>query len=1126
MYTGWSTVSLFTPAQLRIRMERAKDELEKLKKEPPKKKSKLPTLLVPVPPILVPIQDTRQMSAKNLKKGDIMTAEFLKDLFNVAQVIVDKMGSGESLNDPSSFRNPFEEWMKSIPEIPSIAVYGETRTRRLPVTLALKRTRPEMNCIDMLQDCMIKANFPMESPEIKFVLCQFSAACVMDTVLAKMVKKYVHKGCWIPPGLQMTEEPNSSYTIAWTCVARVAMLETLALRYEDKDLAFSAHVCMQMHCPLAIYIQNAPDISDYSLRLNRTMYDCVYPRPNCVCWCYSCWDMAPVIGNNGFFPNKSKRATGRRKKQEKKNDFNNPDHVHEHMVAGFNVLQNIFYKALPKKCVIRSTVDKIISETEVDSSIGTILLEIFYCSMLGGYPDVEFRPSFITLVHLYECFFVAPKPIYDMLEWFREKRNDEEDHFLFDENEDYHHLWEGHHCFPRSSESYVINKKRGYSCQAVDREFAKEKRNNFGMLPSLGKTSSKQTEDDKSYQRLLTMTFQEMMRFTIPNVPGLYNVIIKYRWTDIMKSVTNEMDTLRRCIDSATRLKHRNAMKMRRPAANKEYTFPQLFELAWPASVFLHTTQIVQNRENSPYQLYNPVNSFEDEVLLLINKLDSTRKTYIEMYNAFPDKRKFYERYEDILKTWAIFDPHNLGKAMYLPDYLEYRDPMFVKHITEFKVLSDQAHRIPEAPAKENVLFIGGIDISVVKRLEEIHQSQTGDSENTQLNNLLSSLAPGDLAFIRFFYAEHRERRKLQIYRLPRNILEKQKLAVVKKHKLNSVDEITPEMTTYLICPSCGDFKGYLANEDPRDVTAFGNDKAAVDPFTGKVYCANKIKKQSTTRIDKDQTEIQMDIEKHERRRKGEEMDSKDLKKHKRIHTCHWKSQEKNEVQMECNQTELIPFNLLGTWGVYDRDNYLLCMNCSCPMQLSSNSFKGAEYTCGNCTSEKSVVYSTCCAKCGVIFFPSDEMPFPIPSDAKKIMVKAELESRAAGLMDMPVYKKDWVAHTIFDDSPANSDASKVAFQDNPFGKYITPPKIAIVDPNSDKWIKTIYLCPDHDEGWTLFMDTPIKWSVLWSGLEGRWYSWYSEEQRIFIAKSPTSRQVDMMFFNRMERQTAKMSNK
>ena len=1062
-------------------------------------KKKNEPCLIFIPPSLVPIQDMRQMSIKTMKNGNILGADFVQDLFDVAEAIVCAACRGKPLDIPEIVENPKKYWSDGIPELPAIAVYGENKPRRLPITLALRRVNPSANCVTLLKEALLKTHVDIGKDEYKFILSSFSDACTMDDVLYRLMPTYVKTGTWKPSGLVDRTLKDPRFAIIWTCVTRIAILEILSLDYDKKDIAYCAHACMQMHCPLAIYVQTLKSYTNDNITQNKELYDCVYPNPGSVCWASSCWDISPILSNGGFFPNYgNKQPGGRRKRNEKKNDFTNPDHVSEQMIMGFRVLQSIFFKALPVKCVIRGMVDKIIQETKVDNAIGNILVEIFYCSMLGGYPNARFRPSFVGLMHLYEEFFVYPMTTMDRLEWFLAERKDERDDFLFDEHINYRHLWEGHHAFDTCSDAYRTNEKRGWSTMAVHRELNEERRRNFGSVPSLGKATGKRTKDSRNLQKLLMLTFQEMMGYTVPNVPALFQVIAKtYKWIEIMDNVTWQMDTIRRCIDSAIRIKHLNANRMCDSDLEKDMCFKEYYDLAWPPNVFIHTTLILQNRENNPYQWHKSAHSFDVEILNVINKIDAKRRTAIETFNT-ADRNTIPERTKDIVRKWGIWDPSNLKRVMYWCDYLEFKDPLFVRWLSEFKVLSDVCHVIPEMPSEENVLFGGGLDIDIVKKLRSLHKNKMAEPETKQLTEIMEALDPDDYVLIGFFYNNIQKRRSIQIYRMPQNILEKQQLAVMKKYKKTSLKDLLPSMTTYLICPCCDTFKAYLANADPRDVTAFGNAMAAVDPLTGKVYCANKVKKQSSTRQDKDHSEIKFDTERHNRKNTGGQLDPKDQKRHNRMYTCHWKSREKNEIQTECNNTELIPINLLGTWLLHNESNYVLCMNCGSPMQITSSCYKGDGYSCGNCTNNSTVTYNTCCAQCSRIFFSSEAEPIPISSETKRIIVKSQLDARQPGLMDMPVYEHSWVAHNIFDDSSDNGIISEIAFS---HANTIPAPKIASNESGGDPWNKTIYLCPDHDKEWMIFIEHPVKWSILYTGITQMWSSWYCDSSRTYMAR-------------------------
>lgn len=1063
------------------------------------------------------------MKLDTMRHGRIARSDFLQELFFTADHIVNRLVASAPLQymykrtdipelneEQDDAPDPYDPRTDRDVNVPCYSVYKDSQPRRLPVTLGLNRFNVTADCVQMLREAIIAADMDPELPLHKFALAPFGEACSMTVLREVLREEYVKKGCWMPLEVRWDTPESEGHTILWTCITKVAVLEYLALMYDKPQVAYCAHACLQMHCPLACYIQENPH-SDDQLRGNARMYNLIYPNPNQVCWAPRGWDLSPLMDECGFFTKQPIKATGsRRKKQTKKPELSEVNSILEQLRAGYTVLQDIFRKSLPFKCAIRGLVFRIREECKTDRSVGDILIELFHCSMLGGYPDAKFRPSFVTLMHLYNAFFIKPQNMDDMLSWFHKDRGEKRNDFLFDDSGPFRKVWDGHPFTPQISAAWEANCNKMWSVMAMDREAAEEKRRNTpatafvaGKGPIVRK--SKRVKESRNYQRLLMLSFQEMMVFMLPFDPALYQAIRgPCKWEHIAANATTQMDLVRRCIDSGMRLKQLNAMRMWDAVLKKDNPFPVLFAKAWPGDVFLATYGIVHSREFNVIQLQNSPLTFEAQVMTETSKIDTERRTMIETFNAMAHTRITKEM-EAFIKVWGIRNPHNLSQFVYMVDFLETMFPPFVEKLKRCKDVIDYLQVPIEAPLWELIFALMDFHTLIIDKLFQLHRDSTPESGSHELETLLRSLGPNEYTLVKFCYTYAQKRRSLQVYRLPQDVLNKQKVAVARKFKLKSTNELLPTMTTAYICPCCNKIKPYLANADPRDVTAFGNAMSAIDPLTMKVYCANKIKKPSKSRRTKDQSEINTDLQRAEIETGTQELDAETRKKHKRMFTCHSKAMQKNMMQLECNATELVAVNLLGTIAVFNDYSYTVCPSCGSAIQLTSNSFRGDSFSCGNCTMTNDTVCYAACAYCKAMYLPEKDADPILTIDEKRTKLQAVLDRRDPTLTTMPRYDRTWVTLMIHDDTETEKD------------RGLPPPFIYGTNENTRTTSKRIYLCAQHDKAWILYEQGILKWSLLHKRLKEECFSFYMAAQRKFMPYDLSKGKQRAIRLNRVE---------
>lgn len=1062
-----------------------------------------------IPPSLVAIESSRVMNIDTMRHGRIAQTEFVQTLFLKAEALVNRLVMSVPLSQDTL---PYDDNVWGTEDnVPCFSVYKDNQPRRLPVVLGLKRRDLHADCVGMLHRTLVEAGFSVDSSVYRLVLCTFGDACTDQEGREVARREFVLEGCWIPPYVKYDTPEDPHTSILWTCVTRVAILERLALRTDHPQLAFSAHACLQMHCPLACYLQDRPNACT-ELNSNPRLYSSLYPTTSKVCWAPRGWDMSFLMHECGFFTKQPVKVSGnRRKKAVKKPDMADMASITEQINAGYAVLEDIFRKSLPFKCAIRGLVYRIREECKTDRSIGDLLVELFHCSMLGGYPEAKYRPSFTGLMHLYNAFFIKPKSLEDILSWFHKDRGDKTNDFVFDDTKPFRHVWDGHPGTPEVTNAWKTNNSKKWSVEAVQRDVDEEKRRNTPISAYVhGKGQAvpkqKRAKESRNYQRLFMLTFQEMLVHNLASAPALYMAIRKpCEWDKVAANVTTQMDLVRRCVDSALRMKHINAGHMYKPGI---LPFAEAFIKAWPEDVFLATYNIVQSREFSVVQWEKSPLSFEAEVMSETAKIDTERRAIIETYNA-RNKVPINDHIKREAMRWGKLNPHNLGQAMYVCDFLENVFPPFVKQLHAARKMLDMVLVPIESPMAEIFLAPTGIHVWVIEEMFRIRKAGEMESDRNsrlaghgtqELSTLLRSLSPDEYTFIRFFYMYAQRRRALQVYRLSQEVVEKQKIAVARKFKLSTTAELKPSMTETFICPCCNMLKASLSSADQHNVTAFGNPLAAVDPLTMKVYCAKKIKKPNKSRRNNDHKEISSDIMRAEVSTHDEvELDNETRKKHKRMFTCHSKSLQKTMTQAECNVTELIKINLLGSIVVFNDLNYTICPSCGSPMQLTRNCFKGDMFGCGSCGKIADVLYSAVCAFCKAAYLPDQETNPIVSRESKLATMRKVVEAhRTPGVF--PEYNKTWVRMSIVDDSSE---------------KEVPPPFMC--GDYGRELIKNISLCPQHDQAWLLFDERKQPpWSDVHDKLNKEYCSFYMESLKTFIAYKRNAQRVNEIRMGRL----------
>lgn len=1040
-----------------------------------------------VPPSVMSTQTTRQMNLTN-RTGRVANSNYIQLLYDVSAALITRMTDGKQIDPDDIASNARAIWMSKLQQdVPSIGIYGNNRVKRLPVSIGMSRRQPNIDCVEELRKALLQ-QYNELVPEHEYVLMPFGEACAVS---AEPYMRFVGTGSWKPvPCPEYAEDTK----IAWTCMIRMSILESLAALFKKAPtVAYCASACMQTHCPLALHITKT-GTSNALITRDAVAYNAVYPHPSMACWAPRLMDMSHLLYGSGFFFKKSQKTDSGRRAQNNKDetDLHDINVILDQVEEGFEALQNILEKALPFKCVIRGLMSSLKKE-EVDPSVGKMLLEFFYCSILGGYDHAEFRPCAIAMVHLYDGFFMNPASTEEMFEWFTKDRRTEYCDFVFDDSAEYRSVWDGHAQTDAWSPAHAANVEKPW-----DHDMHQ---------PPFGAKKDVRSNDGQSLQKLFMSALQEMMSDAMMCVPALYLVVNKKGiWDKVMSSIIATMDTVRRSVNNALFMKHMNAERRYYNLLDNPHSrapFHSHYIEAWPHNVFLNCIKVMRNRDKHGYYQWRKADAgFEAMIAAMCRKIDSDRCINIKAYqdalqNGVVDKLD--PQIVECAMQWGMWDPHTLDTVpniIYKPTFLATQCPPFVKYLETCKYMMDQILQPVEAPVWEDMLFLMWVSASKAKMLKEFHKRSVREPETRRIRQELANLPADEYTVVQFFYTYYDDRRQVQIIGLPSNIAVRQAHAVARKQMLPSVDQLEDSMSTVFVCMSCGTVKGYFADTSPRCVTAYGNKGVLIDPFTLQTYCGNKTRKPGKSKRNREQSELKQDME-------SGEMDDKTQRKYRRIYKSIAEAERKLEIKRQCCNTPLLPIPLVGVRAVAWMKNYSVCMSCGSSMQMSGRSYKGDDFTCGNCKPVNTQLLSIHCALCQKAYAHNKNDNEKIQSaESKRAELDELLKTMDMDTVSFPKPPSSWVKFTVFDDSHLYQGVEK------PYVGHST-------ESTQGKMVQ-IYLCPANEQPWMLYEEN-LRWSTIYTRFRGHYVSWFNKPTRTYMPMRQNSQSAHDSWMRRMD---------